>query len=93
MLISFVCAVKKINLRPYNKSYKQSYQAVSGIITWRSNNPDLYPSCPGKVTTIGHRRHITIKTQHSKECKPKITTKVKEVTAQLEDMAFKNPDI
>ncbi|RNA35507.1 hypothetical protein BpHYR1_039976 [Brachionus plicatilis] len=74
-----------------NHEYKTSYEACSGLITWRCNNPD-YPNCPGKVTTNGHRYPICLKINHLDECKPKIKTKVKQVTASIKDMALKNPD-
>ncbi|CAF0998920.1 unnamed protein product [Brachionus calyciflorus] len=69
--------------------YKVSYEATSGIITWRCNNSQ-FPNCPGKAATNGYNKPVTFKVPH--EFAPSIKTKVKELSANIKSMAANNPD-
>ncbi|CAF0838696.1 unnamed protein product [Brachionus calyciflorus] len=69
--------------------YKVSYQSNNGKITWRCNNTN-YPNCPGAVSTQGNNKPITVVRGHDHN--RTIKTKVKEVTAQMRQMAENQPD-
>ncbi|CAF0908322.1 unnamed protein product [Brachionus calyciflorus] len=69
--------------------YKVSYQSKNGKITWRCNNTD-FPNCPGAVSIQGNNKPITVFRGHDHN--PRIKTKVKEVKAQMRQMAENQPD-